>query len=42
MVYGDFKELPRGTTSHKLLRDKAFNIAKILNCVPDIKDFLLQ
>ena len=28
MGYGDFKDLPRGTTSKKILRDKAFNIAK--------------
>ena len=26
--YGDFKSLARGTASDKLLRDKAFNIAK--------------
>ena len=30
MAYGDFKELPRRTASDKLLRDKAFNIAKNL------------
>ena len=28
MVYGDFKELARRTASDKVLRDKAFNIAK--------------
>ena len=28
MVYGDFKELPRRTTSDEGLLDKAFNIAK--------------
>ena len=28
MVYGDFKELTRGTASEKKLRDRAFNIAK--------------
>ena len=28
MAYGDFKNLPRRTTSEKVLRDKAFNIAK--------------
>ena len=28
MVYGDFKYLARRTTSDKILRDKAFNIAK--------------
>ena len=28
MAYGDFKDLERRTTSDKVLRDKAFNIAK--------------
>ena len=28
MVYGDFKDLARRTASDKMLRDKAFNIAK--------------
>ena len=28
MAYGDFKDLPRKTTSDKVLRDKGFNIAK--------------
>ena len=28
MGYGDFKSLARGTASDKVLRDKAFNIAK--------------
>ena len=28
MVYGDFKDLARRTASDKVLRDKAFNIAK--------------
>ena len=28
MAYGDFKYLPRRTASAKVLRDKAFNIAK--------------
>ena len=28
MAYGDFKDLTRGTASHKVFRDKAFNIAK--------------
>ena len=27
MAYGDFKDLTRSTTSDKILRDKAFNIA---------------
>ena len=29
MAYGDFKDLARRTASDKVLRDKAFNIAKI-------------
>ena len=28
MAYGDFKDLARRTASDKILRDKAFNIAK--------------
>ena len=28
MAYGDFKDLKRRTFSDKILRDKAFNIAK--------------
>ena len=28
MAYGDFKDLGRRTVSDKILRDKAFNIAK--------------
>ena len=28
MVYGNFKDLARRTSSDKVLRDKAFNIAK--------------
>ena len=28
MAYGDFKDLTRKTSSDKILRDKAFNIAK--------------
>ena len=28
MAYGSFKDLPRRTTSDKILHDKAFNIAK--------------
>ena len=28
MAYGDFKDLATGTASDKLLRDKAFNVAK--------------
>ena len=30
MAYGDFKDLTKRTASDKILRDKAFNIAKIL------------
>ena len=30
MTYGDFKDLTRRTASDKILRDKAFNIAKNL------------
>ena len=30
MVYGEFKDLTRRTVSDKILRDKAFNIAKNL------------
>ena len=32
MVYGDFKDLVRRTASDKVLRDKAFNIAKNSKC----------
>ena len=28
MAYGDYKDLPRRAASDKILRDKAFNIAK--------------
>ena len=28
MTYGDFKDLTRRTVSHKILRDKALNLAK--------------
>ena len=28
MAYGDFKDIKRRTASDKILRDKAFNIAK--------------
>ena len=40
MAYGDFKDLKRRTASDKILRDKAFNIVKILN-IMDIKEDLL-
>ena len=39
MAYGDFKDLKRRTASGKILRDEAFNIAKILNMM-DIKEDL--
>ena len=32
MAYGDFKDLQRRTDSDKVLRDKAFNIAKNPKC----------
>ena len=32
MAYGDFKDLTRRTVSDKILRDKAFNIAKNTKC----------
>ena len=28
MTYGDFKDLPRRTTCDRVLRDKAYDIAK--------------
>ena len=40
MAYLDFKVLPKRTTSEKILRDKAFNIAKIPK-MKDIKGCLL-
>ena len=33
MAYGDFKDLTKRTASDKILRDKAFNIAKNLKYV---------
>ena len=41
MAYGDCKDLPRRTAPDKVLRDKAFNIAKIQN-MTDVKEVLLQ
>ena len=41
ITYGDFKDLTRGTASDKILRHKAFNIAKIQN-IMEIKEVLLQ
>ena len=32
MAYGDFKDLTKRIASDKILRDKAFNIAKMLKC----------
>ena len=32
MIYEDFQDLSRRTASDKLLRDKAFNIAKNPKC----------
>ena len=39
MAYGDFKDLKRRIASDKILTDKAFNIAKILNMMV-IKELL--
>ena len=41
MAYGDFEDLTRRTASDKILRDTAFNIAKIHNMM-DINVDLLQ
>ena len=41
MAYRDFKDFTRRTASHKILRDKAFIIAKNSNTM-DIKEVLLQ
>ena len=41
MAYRSFKDLTRRIASHKILCDKPFNIAKILNMM-NIKEFLLQ
>ena len=40
MVYQYFKDLAKRTASDKVLRDKAFNIAKISNMM-NIKEVLL-
>ena len=37
MAYGDFKDLKKRTAADKVLRDKAFNIAKIPNMM-DIRE----
>ena len=42
MAYRDFKDLPRRTASDKVLRDKAFNIAKNPKNMMDIKEFLIR
>ena len=41
MPYGVFKDLKRRTFSDKVLRNKAFNIAKILNMMGIKEDLLL-
>ena len=41
MACGDFKDLSRRAASDKILRDKAFNIAKNANMM-DIKEVVLQ
>ena len=40
MTYGDFKVLPRRTVSDKVLRDKAFNIAKVKNMMDKVKNMM--
>ena len=40
MAYGDFTDLARRTAFDKVLRDEAFNFAKIQNMI-DIKEILL-
>ena len=42
MDYGDFKDLARSTASEKILRDKAFNIAKKIQNRMSISLELLQ
>ena len=37
LAYGNFKDLTRRTASHKILHDKAFNIAKKLKYERDQK-----
>ena len=32
MAYGDFKDLPRRTTSVEILYEKTFNIAEVAKC----------
>ena len=41
MVYGNFKDLNRRTAAHKVLRDKAFDIAEDRKC-DDINMCLIQ
>ena len=41
MAYGDFKDVAKRTASDKVVRDKAFNIAKILNMAAIKEDLLL-
>ena len=33
IAYGDFKDLAKRTTSNKVLRSRAFNIAKTTSCL---------
>ena len=40
MAYGDFKDLNRGAAADKVLRDKAFNIAKNQNMMDTIVGLL--
>ena len=39
MAYGDFKYLPRGTASDKILHNKAFNTANVPNMMDINVDF---
>ena len=41
IAYGEIKDLERRKASDKVLRNKAFNIAKILNMTGIIEDLLL-
>ena len=41
MAYGNFKDLAKGTAADKVLRDKAFNIAKYSNMMDTKEDWLL-
>ena len=41
MAYGDFKDLAKRKFSDKILRDKVFNIAKIISVMDIKEDWLL-